>query len=250
MTDNQLAPSKPQDKRPAPNRFMVYKRQQAAISRGLLYPVTAFYTCYSIIMLVVGWRSAHPRVAVVFYLAGIPVWTLVEYLSHRYILHGRYKPGKSLHRRLLVKFVNPLHWEHHERPFDGEHINGELKDLLPLFAVAAPLSFIFPTYTAPMLLAGVVLSYVLEEWVHHCVHFYNFRNSYFKYIRKHHIYHHTSPGMKKGYGLTNGFWDIIFKTRFPVHVRQRLYGRGKHSDISGRDSEPERLNATTRTFQS
>ena len=165
--------------------------------------------------------------AIAFYLAGIPVWTFVEYLSHVYVLHGQYKPGKGLHRRLLVKYVNPVHWDHHENSFDGEHINGELPDLLPLFALAAPVSFIFPIYTAPMLLAGVVQCYVIEEWVHQSVHFYNFRNPYFKYIRKHHIYHHTSSGMHRGYGFTSGVWDMVFKTRFPDHVRRRLYGRGR-----------------------
>jgi sterol desaturase/sphingolipid hydroxylase (fatty acid hydroxylase superfamily) len=211
-------------------RFRVYKRYQAGIARRMLYPITAFYGCYSVIMLgVVAWRTRHPFVAIAFYLVGIPVWSFVEYLAHRYVLHGLYKPGKSLHRRLLVKYVNPVHWDHHARPFDGEHINGELKDLLPLFVLMAPLSFIFPVYTAPMLLAGVVQCYVIEEWVHQSVHFYNFRNPYFKYIRKHHIYHHTSSGMHRGYGFTSGVWDMVFKTRFPEHVRRRLYGRGKQS---------------------
>jgi sterol desaturase/sphingolipid hydroxylase (fatty acid hydroxylase superfamily) len=209
--------------------FRLYKREQAGIARRMLYPVTAFYTCFSVIMFAIAWRTAHPFVAIAFYLAGVPVWTFVEYFAHIYVLHGQYKPGKGLHRRLLVEYVNPVHWEHHERPFDGEPINGELSDLLPLFALAAPLSFIFPAYTAPMLLAGVVQSYVIEEWVHQSVHFYNFRSAYFKYIRKHHTYHHTSSGMKMGYGFTSGIWDVVFKTRFPAHVRQRLYGREKHS---------------------
>ena len=61
-----------------------------------------------------------------------------------------------------------------------------------------------------MLLAGVVQSYVVEEWVHHSVHFYNFRSPYFRYMKKHHFYHHTSPGMERGFGLTSGLWDAAF----------------------------------------
>jgi sterol desaturase/sphingolipid hydroxylase (fatty acid hydroxylase superfamily) len=209
--------------------FAAYKRQQAALSRGRLYPVTAFYTGYSVLMFFLAARTAHPFLAVAFYLAGVPVWTLVEYFSHRYVLHGRFKKSQKWYKKwykdLANKYLDPLHWEHHERPFDGLHINGTLKDLLPLFAVAAPLSFLFPTYTLPMLLAGVVQSYVSEEWIHHCVHFYNFRSPYFKYMKKHHFYHHTSQGMTRGFGLTSGLWDVVFKTRFPEHVRQRMYGR-------------------------
>lgn len=217
-----------------------YKREQAAISRGRLYPVTAFYTAYSVILLALGARTAHPVAAVAFYLAGLLVWTLVEYLSHRYILHGRFKKSKhrwKIHKAFAHKVLDPLHWEHHERPFDGLHINGVLKDLLPLFAVAAPLSFIFPVYTAPVLLAGVCQGYVSEEWVHHSIHYYNFRNRYWRHLKKYHLYHHTSRGMERGFGITSGFWDGIFKTRFSEEVRQRLFGRGKRSDLFPRRAE-------------
>lgn len=205
--------------------FGVYKRQQAAISRARLYPLTVFYTVYSLILVFLALRSAHPRIATVFFAAGMPVWTLVEYLFHRFVLHGRFAPGKGLLRRFLHERLDPLHWEHHKRPFDGHHINGELKDLLPLFFVAAPLSFVAPVYTLPVLLAGVVQCYVVEEWVHHSVHFYNFRDPYFRYIKRFHFYHHSPKGMEVGYGLTNGFWDLVFKTRYSAAVRQSLYGR-------------------------
>jgi 4-hydroxysphinganine ceramide fatty acyl 2-hydroxylase len=205
--------------------FTVYKSGQARISRRRLYPLTAFYTVYSMIVLGLTLRSTHPILALVFYVAGVPIWTLVEYLFHRYVLHGRFPAGEGIIRRFLHERLDPLHWEHHERPLDGMHISGELKDLLPLFGIAAPLSFLFPIWTIPVLLAGVVQSYVIEEWIHHSTHFYKFRNRYFRYIKRHHFYHHTRPGMEMGYGLTSGFWDVIFKTRYPDTVRRALFAR-------------------------
>jgi hypothetical protein len=207
--------------------FGVYKGQQARISRHRLYPMTVFYTLYALVVLFFALRSSHPVVAIIFYAGGVPVWTLVEYLFHRFVLHGRFAPGKGIIRKFLHERLDPLHWEHHARPFDGHHINGELRDLLPLFFVAAPLSFIAPVYTLPVLLAGVVQSYVAEEWIHHSVHFYNFRSPYFRYIKRHHFYHHSPKGMEEGYGLTNGFWDIVFKTRYPAPVREALYHRAR-----------------------
>src|SRR5713226_5839293 len=59
--------------------FRVYKREQAAISRHTLYPVTAMYTLYSVTMIVVGFRSGRPLTAFAFFLGGVPVWTLFEY---------------------------------------------------------------------------------------------------------------------------------------------------------------------------
>jgi sterol desaturase/sphingolipid hydroxylase (fatty acid hydroxylase superfamily) len=73
-------------------------------------------------------------------------------------------------------------------------------------------------------------SYVVEEWVHHSVHFYHFDNPYFRYIKRHHLYHHSPKGDEMGYGLTNGFWDIIFSTRFSAQQRRLLYGRKAESE--------------------
>lgn len=237
---------------PVVNSYGAYKRRQAAISRRRLYPVTAFYTAYSVILLTMAWRTAHPYRAVLFFLAGIPVWTLVEYLTHRYLLHGRFKRSKKWYKKwyksLANKYLDPLHWEHHERPTDGLHISGELKDLLPLFVVAVPLSFIFPFDTAPMLLAGVSQSYLAEEWIHHCIHFYNFRNPYFRHIKGYHLYHHSSAGMEMGYGITSGFWDVIFKSRFPNSVRERLSGRGRHSGLGARHNRPAGPHIAARRF--
>jgi len=118
--------------------FEAYKREQSRIARRRLYPLTVFYTTYALIITLLGLRSAHPWLGIVCYLAGIPVWSLVEYLFHRYVLHGRFPPGKGIIRRFLHERLDPLHWEHRERPFDGWHISGELKDILLLFFVAAP----------------------------------------------------------------------------------------------------------------
>jgi len=204
-----------------------YKREQARISRRRLYPLTVFYTVYAAAALILTLRAAHPWVAVIFFLAGLPIWTLVEYVFHRFVLHGRFPPGKGLIRRFAHERLDPLHWEHHERPLDGMHISGELKDLLPLFGVAAPASFLFPIYTFPVLLAAVVLGYVAEEWTHHCIHFYNFRNPYFRYLKRYHLYHHTRQGMEMGYGITSGLWDVVFNTRYTHAARQALFGRSE-----------------------
>jgi sterol desaturase/sphingolipid hydroxylase (fatty acid hydroxylase superfamily) len=88
-------------------------------------------------------------------------------------------------------------------------------------------SWLFPLHTGPVLVAGLLTAYVGEEWVHHSVHFYRFTNRYFEYIRRHHLYHHSPKGMEVGFGLTNGFWDVVWDTRIPEEERQALYA-GMH----------------------
>lgn len=202
--------------------FAAYKRQQAALARRRLYPLTAFYTLYAILVLPIAFSTKHPWIAVLFFFAGCATWTLVEYLFHRFVLHGRFPPGKGLIRRFLHERLDPLHWDHHKRPFDGMHISGGLKDILPLFLVAVPVSFLFPVYTAPAVLAGAVQSYACEEWLHYALHFSNFRFPLFRRMKKYHLYHHSPRGIDKGYGITTRFWDGVFDTRFPEAVRRSL----------------------------
>jgi sterol desaturase/sphingolipid hydroxylase (fatty acid hydroxylase superfamily) len=202
--------------------FATYKRQQAVLARHRLYPLTAFYTLYAILALAIAFSTKHPWIAVAFFFAGCATWTLVEYLFHRYVLHGRFAPGKGLVRKFLHERLDPLHWDHHKRPFDGMHISGGLKDILPLFFVAAPVSFLFPVYTAPAVLAGAVQSYACEEWLHYALHFSNSRFPLFRRIKKYHLYHHSPRGIDKGYGITTRLWDGVFDTRFPEAVRRSL----------------------------
>jgi hypothetical protein len=137
-------------------------------------------------------------------------------------VRGRFPPGEGLIRKFLHERLDPLHWDHHARPFDGSHISGGLKDILPLFFVAAPVSFLFPVYTAPVVLAGAVQSYACEEWLHYALHFSNSRFPLFRRMKKYHLYHHSPRGIDKGYGITTRFWDGVFDTRFPEAVRRSL----------------------------
>lgn len=226
--------------RPIEGSFEAYKREQSRIARRRLYPLTAFYTTYSLIAAFLTLRSAHPWIGMISYLAGIPVWSLVEYLFHRYVLHGRFPPGEGVIRRFLHERLDPLHWEHHERPFDGWHISGELKDILPLFFVAAPFSFLFPVYTLPALLAGVVQSYVGEEWLHYFLHFGKSRIPLFRHLKRYHLYHHSPRGIKLGYGISSGVWDAVFDTRYPTPVRQSLFQKSS----SGRSGKITRSDAS------
>ena len=203
--------------------FEAYKREQARIARKRLYPLTVFYWTYSLIVLLLGLLSAHPWIAMIFHLAGIPVWTLVEYGFHRYVLRERFPPGRGSIRRFLYERLDRLHWEHHKRPFDGGHISGELKDTLPLFFVTAPLSFVFPLYSMPVLLAGVVQNYVAEEWTHYFLHFGKFRNRLFRHLKRDHLYCHVTAraGWKRDTGSPAGFGTLCFTrstlSRFASH---------------------------------
>jgi hypothetical protein len=237
MKSDQLENDRLQPKRP----YRAYKREQERISRRNLYRTTTLYTSYSLILFVLAFRWNHPYRAIAFFFGGgITLWMFVEYFSHRYILHRHFKISKKWYKRFLTrlanKYLDPLHFGHHERPFDGNHMSGELGDLLPLLLVFGPLTiFVFPSFTASMVIAGAFQSYIAEEWIHHSTHYYNFRDPYFRYMKKHHFYHHTTHGMTRGFGTSSGILDFIFRTRYPENVRHRLYGK---SHIPNQSEQP------------
>ena len=82
--------------RPMEGSFVTHKREQSRIVQRRFYPLTVFYTTYSPIVTLFGLRNGRPWIGIVFYLTGIPVWSLVEYLFHRYVLHGRFPRGQGL----------------------------------------------------------------------------------------------------------------------------------------------------------
>jgi len=194
---------------------------EARKGRRRLYPVTVVYTLATTFGLAYAVRQ-RPWPSAASWLLGIAVWTWVEYMVHRYILHGVFPDGPGL-RHWLHRLFDHLHVEHHKRPWDGEHINGTFEDTAPFLVPALLVALLLPPQTLLAFLSGLVLAYVVEEWVHHSVHFYHFDNPYFRYIKRHHLYHHSRRGQDIAFGLTSGVWDVIQGTRIPDGVRVALY---------------------------
>src|SRR5687768_3163749 len=76
-------------KRSAAIRGDVLWATEARKGRARLYPLTALYTAVCLAVFVRALRGTHALAALGWAMAGILTWTLVEYLTHRYVLHGR-----------------------------------------------------------------------------------------------------------------------------------------------------------------
>ena len=198
-------------------------RRESRTARRRFYPVTILYTAYGLPLVATAAR-VNPWSTLGFAAAAVAVWTLVEYLVHRFVLHGRFPDGRGL-RHVVHRFFDTSHGDHHQRPWDGMYINGFF-DSLPFAVLFVALSWLSPLPTAPVFVATLLVCYVAEEWVHYSVHFHRFRWRYFDYIRRHHLYHHSPRGKEIAFGLTNGIWDIVLDTRIAAEYRKILYRRG------------------------
>jgi sterol desaturase/sphingolipid hydroxylase (fatty acid hydroxylase superfamily) len=194
---------------------------QGRIARARLWPPTLVYGIGSAVVIALavwrqGWRACLPWVA-----AGFLLWTWTEYSVHRFVLHGIFPNGPGFWRKLLHRAFDHLHWHHHREPWNGRHISGTLRDTGPFVAALAAVAAAAPLPTAPAAMAAFLLGYVIEEWVHLSVHFAGWRGRYFRYIRKHHMYHHGNRGRDVAFGLTSDAWDRVYGTAARVPAADR-----------------------------
>jgi len=142
-------------------------------------------------------------------LAGLIVWTFIEYFLHRFIFH--YMPKGEWGKR--IHFL--IHGIHHDYPKDSKRLVMPPSVSLPL----ASLFFIlFNTlmgnaYVLPFF-AGFLIGYLFYDITHYAIHHFNMHNKFWLAIKNHHSKHHyQNPGL--GYGVSQPTWDYVFGTTFP-----------------------------------
>ncbi|KAF9017565.1 oxidoreductase [Hymenopellis radicata] len=146
------------------------------------------------------------------FLLGNFLWTILEYLLHRFFFHlDEYLPDHNV--ALTLHFL--LHGFHHYLPMD------RLRLVMPpiLFAILQfPITQLiyklFPVAVANGIIAGAFTFYVLYDCMHYAVHHTNLP-AYLKEIKKYHLGHHYK-NYELGFGVTSKIWDIVFDTVLPV----------------------------------
>lgn len=139
---------------------------------------------------------------------GILVWSIVEYVLHRFVFH--FHPEAPWAKRIHFIF----HGVHHDYPND-------LKRLVMPPSASIPLATLFfllfkallTAYYLYAFFAGFIAGYLIYDMTHYALHHYNFKNEFWKKLKKHHMLHHYSDETK-GYGVSSALWDDVFRTNF------------------------------------
>lgn len=137
---------------------------------------------------------------------GILVWTLTEYLLHRYVFHFNAK--SKLGKRLVFMF----HGLHHDDPQDPTRL---VMPPVPAILIISLLWQIFalvvPAQFMNAFMANFLIGYLCYDYIHYATHHFPMTSPVGKYLRKYHLQHHYSGEASK-YGVSNPLWDYIFKT--------------------------------------
>lgn len=146
----------------------------------------------------------------VMFLVGLAVWTLTEYLVHRFVFH--LEPQSVWGKRLIFLF----HGIHHVQP----HVKTRL--VMPP-AVSIPgavvfyllFSFVFRALNAEMLMwpafAGFVIGYISYDLLHYSEHHMPMKGPVLKFLKRHHMEHHYKTPRAR-YGVSTSVWDEVFHT--------------------------------------
>jgi len=141
-------------------------------------------------------------------LAGIFIWTLVEYVMHRYVFHFEL-PGKWGAR---LHFV--IHGVHHDYPSDRMRLV-----MPPSLSIPLALLFFFlfkwliPDIYLWMFFATFLVGYLFYDIGHYAMHHFNFKSGFFKKLKQHHMLHHYQDP-DKGFGVSSPLWDLIIGSVF------------------------------------
>jgi sterol desaturase/sphingolipid hydroxylase (fatty acid hydroxylase superfamily) len=145
---------------------------------------------------------------------GVFIWTITEYLLHRFVFHLELKSelGKKIH------FI--FHGVHHDYPSDSRRLVMPPSVSIPLAALFYFLfRFLIGNISVLPFFAGFLSGYLFYDMTHYAVHHFNMHSKFWLAIKHHHIRHHYQDP-DKGYGVSSPLWDLIFGSTFPEKEEQ------------------------------
>ncbi|EPS25591.1 hypothetical protein PDE_00525 [Penicillium oxalicum 114-2] len=157
-----------------------------------------------------------PIPAVAYWVGGLCIWTLVEYVLHRFLFHlDEWLPDNRV--GLTLHFL--LHGIHHYLPMDRYRLvmPPTLFVILALpFWKLAHTVFFYNWFAATQVYCGGIFGYVCYDLTHYFIHHRNLP-LYYKELKKYHLAHHYAD-YENGFGVTSRFWDRIFGTELDTPV--------------------------------
>lgn len=139
------------------------------------------------------------------FVGGFLIFTLIEYLLHRYLFH------MDTDTKAKEKIQYAFHGVHHEYPKDKDRLA-----MPPLVSgiLATALFFGFRAVMGDFVFAflpGFVLGYASYLFVHYAVHAYQPPKNFLKILWVNHGIHHYK-NHDRAFGVSSPLWDFIFRT--------------------------------------
>ena len=134
------------------------------------------------------------------------VWTLIEYLAHRFFFH--WTPRHAA----LARALYLVHQYHHDFPLEKSRNMFPLVVGIPMAAAAwLVLWTVLPWNSALFVFAVLVLCFAYYDLVHYQHHL---TTPWLPILRRRHMLHHFRAH-DANFGVTTSFWDRVFGSLGP-----------------------------------
>ena len=146
------------------------------------------------------------QILLVFFCAMVS-WTLFEYIAHRFVFHWVSNNVKS------KRFTYIIHGNHHEYPRDKQRL---FMPLLPSILISGTLFSIQYMVLGSWVLAffpGFMFGYLIYASTHYAIHAWEAPFPFLRPLWRNHLMHHYQ-NEQLGFGVSNIFWDWVFRTGF------------------------------------
>ncbi len=144
--------------------------------------------------------------AVAAYAAGLLIWSLVEYVSHRFSFH--HEPTSEGQ----VAYGYVVHGAHHAYPEDSRHW------MIPFWVTAPIAGALYAAFAYGLgwfgvpAFGGFIHGYLVYDLLHYFMHRGPLPTPLGKYLRQYHMVHHFKKH-DGNFGVSSPLWDYVFRTR-------------------------------------
>lgn len=158
-------------------------------------------------LLAFGLRRTTAAQVLMGFIGGYVLWTLIEYMGHRFLFH--YRPKSAAGKRLQYL----IHDVHHEYPEDPLRLVMPPLMSVPIMLIAAAvLRGACGPDLFPAALAGFVAGYLAYDMLHFHIHNRRPKSSPGRFLRSRHMYHHYRDNTCC-FGVSAPWWDGVFGTQ-------------------------------------
>jgi sterol desaturase/sphingolipid hydroxylase (fatty acid hydroxylase superfamily) len=139
--------------------------------------------------------------------AALGLWSLIEYLLHRFLLH----PSGRL--KFLSQWAQFAHGVHHDAQDEAVHtLVPPVNAMLILMPFLALFYWLVPEWALAVFIGFFLAGYLAYEYIHYTLHQSDPKSHLGKAIRRHHLTHHAH-GNAGNFGVSTPLWDYLLGTR-------------------------------------
>ena len=164
-------------------------------------PISGYLMYYSVAELGVSYQEMAGL-----FVIGMLVWTLTEYVLHRFVFH------LPVIGPISDRFVYLFHGLHHDDPNDPTRL---VMPPVPAILIMWLLYMFFGLFFSDKYIYGFMaffmVGYLCYDYIHYATHHFKMTSKVGRYLKKFHLQHHFRHEKAK-YGVSSPLWDYVFRT--------------------------------------